>query len=430
MLEDAMNTLNSLGPVAISRTPEEIRQHKINSLYQKAIDSKKDIDIKNFLCIAHTIRLNSLKRRVELNGSPVVRNSKLYMQFRHLHPEIKFKSEDTKETVLLIAEENEYNPIGDYLNDLSTDVNLVTDQELSQWFGLDPKDDLSLDILWLCLRSAYQRGVKPGSKSDLCPILYGKPGLRKSTGIEALVPTNEWYNTCQNNVDIEHKDFLSSLNSHWFNEFAEIESLLTGKRASDIKGWSTRCIDNYPEKYENLSTSHLRTGVIWGTTNTVSLFSDVTGNRRFGVVRVMNTIDTDSIKNNCNRLWSTIKHQVEVEREITYLEDGCPLDMRIADRNELYNTSNPIQEGIIDFINELKDDKIHSKELLFRLSQIGIVDRGTLTYVLGDLMVKAGFERSKSVRVSGNVSSGWRRVNPKQESPPQTLESQFNDFKF
>lgn len=79
---------------------------------------------------------------------------------------------------------------------------------------------------------------------------------------------------------------------------------------------------------------------------------------------------------------------------------------------------------MISFISELKDDKIHTRDLKDRLLQIGVIDRGTLTYVLGDLLVKAGFEKVKALKIYGKISTGWKRVESEQQ--PASPFSNFN----
>ena len=56
-------------------------------------------------------------------------------------------------------------------------------------------------------------------------------------------------------------------------------------------------------------------------------------------------------------------------------------------------------------------DRIHSSDLRDGLAQIGVFDKGVLTYVLDDLMVKHGFEKVNQVRINGKNKSGYKRVN-------------------
>jgi predicted P-loop ATPase len=79
------------------------------------------------------------------------------------------------------------------------------------------------------------------------------------------------------------------------------------RSADEFKGFVTRVDDRYTEKNSNLSTSHPRRAVLWGTSNDSEILNDHTGNRRVWIIRTgARRLDPNWIEENRDSIWATV----------------------------------------------------------------------------------------------------------------------------
>ena len=186
------------------------------------------------------------------------------------------------------AEDRRFHPVRDYLD------------ALPAWDGVPRIETL----LCRCLQaddSPYVRAVSrkfsaaavariyvPGTKFDCVPVLDGAQGIGKSTLFRELAGP-EFYSETLSLTDMNDKAGAEKLQGIWIAEIGE----LAGMKKADIekvKAFLSTSDDKYRPSYGKVVESHPRQSVIVATVNGErGYLRDVTGNRRFWVVKCRQT---------------------------------------------------------------------------------------------------------------------------------------------
>ena len=102
-------------------------------------------------------------------------------------------SEKKIETAIgIVANENKYHPIRDFLNSLAWDGTERIRFCLRHFLGADV-DDYTYEALKLFMLGAITRAFKPGSKFEIMLCLVGGQGAGKSTFFRLLAVRDEWF---------------------------------------------------------------------------------------------------------------------------------------------------------------------------------------------------------------------------------------------
>lgn len=154
--------------------------------------------------------------------------------------------------------------------------------------------------LWTALAG---RVLVPGIQADMVPILYGEQGLRKTSAIRALVPSDDFYATID--MSVRDDDTARLMRGTLVNELEELRGLKT-RDAESIKAWITKTADKWTPKYVEFASTYRRRSVFIGTTNRDDILDDPTGERRWlpSAVGVSDSIDVDAIVRDREQLWA------------------------------------------------------------------------------------------------------------------------------
>lgn len=201
--------------------------------------------------------------------------------------------------LMMLGRRNGFHPVRDYLKSLRWDGNPLVDGLFSKYFGA--KDtEYARAVSRTFMIGAVARIMKPGCKVDLVPIIRGKQGAGKSTGLMALFgeswtgsPTSEWGS----------KDFLQHLHSGvWCLELAEL-SVMRRSEVEHIKRVITAQSDRFRLPYGRAQEDFPRQTVFAGTTNADEFLKDPTGNRRFLPIGV-GAVDVEGLTRDRDHLWA------------------------------------------------------------------------------------------------------------------------------
>jgi putative DNA primase/helicase len=214
-----------------------------------------------------------------------------------------FKGRDSVQDALSqCAAKNQFNPVTAYLNSLT-------------WDGVRRLDRLYIDYLGAAdtpyVRAvtrkshvaAVARATKPGIKYDTMPVLTGAQGLGKTTLIQKM--GQQWFS---NSIDsFEGKEASELLKGVWIVEIGEM-SAYNRSDLEVIKGFLSRCDDQYRAAYARKTEKHLRCCVFFGTSNRDDYLRDTTGSRRFwpvdvGVQKNIKSVFTD-LDGEIDQLWA------------------------------------------------------------------------------------------------------------------------------
>ena len=186
--------------------------------------------------------------------------------------------------IKIVANENRYHPVRDYLNSLQWDGTERIRYALHHFLGADT-DEYTYEALKLFLMGAIRRVFRPGSKFEVMLCLVGGQGAGKSTFFRLLAGRDEWFSDDLKKLDDEN--VYRKLQGHWIIEMSEMIATANAKSIEEIKSFLSRQKEVYKIPYETHPADRLRQCVFGGTSNAMDFLPlDRSGNRRFLPVQV------------------------------------------------------------------------------------------------------------------------------------------------
>ena len=185
------------------------------------------------------------------------------------------------DTLLWAAQRNSYHPVASYLHRIESDPLIAPgdiDTLASDYLGT--KDPLSDAMLAATLIGAIARALQPGCKFDTCCTLKGAQGIRKSSFWKALASPDWFCDTWQD----KPQDLFMAIQTCWFYEIAELDSLTSKKEAGVLKALLSSDTDAFRPPYAKSIGRYPRPSVLVGTCNRDDFLNDPTGSRRFWII--------------------------------------------------------------------------------------------------------------------------------------------------
>lgn len=227
----------------------------------------------------------------------------------------KFQETEIKRSVRLIAYENRYDSLKDWLSQLPT------------WDGV-PRIDTFFCRHWGIESSAYSKAVgrywwtllagralEPGIKGDMAVVLVSQQGKNKSEGIRAMAPTPEHYME----LDFEKPaaERVREMRGHNVIELGEMRGMNKAGIGAVRVTISTRADRNRGLYREHYDTLPRRCGFI-ATVNTDTPLTDTEGNRRWLPMTIPDDIDGKHIAAQI----ATEREQLWAEAVLVFKADG------------------------------------------------------------------------------------------------------------
>ena len=189
-----------------------------------------------------------------------------------------------QDAVMVIANENRYHPVRDFLNALQWDGIERIRYCLHRFLGADA-DDYTCEAMRLFLLGAISRAFRPGCKFEIMLCLVGGQGAGKSSFFRLLAVQDDWFSDDLKKLDDEN--VYRKMQGHWLIEMSEMIATANAKSIEEIKSFLSRQKETYKVPYETHPADRLRQCVFGGTTNRQDFLPrDRTGNRRFLPVTV------------------------------------------------------------------------------------------------------------------------------------------------
>ena len=184
-----------------------------------------------------------------------------------------------QDTVMVIANENRYHPVRDFLNSLQWDGTERIRFCLHRFLGAET-DDYTYEAMRLFLLGAISRAFRPGCKFEIMLCLVGGQGAGKSTFFRLLAVNDDWFSDDLKKLDDEN--VYRKMQGHWLIEMSEMIATANAKSIEEIKSFLSRQKETYKVPYETHPADRKRQCVFCGTSNTLDFLPlDRTGNRRF-----------------------------------------------------------------------------------------------------------------------------------------------------
>ena len=301
----------------------------------------------------------------------------------------------------IVANENKYHPIREYLEHLRWDGQSRISSLLPKYLGAD-ENTYTKEIMRLLMLAVIDRVYEPGCKFEIMVCLVGGQGAGKSTFFRFLAIHDEWFSDDLKRMDDEN--VYRKLQGHWIIEMSEMMATVNAKSIEDIKSFLSRQKETYKIPYETHPEDKPRQCVFVGTSNSMDFLPlDRTGNRRFAPVLV----HPERVE----------KHILENETEAReYFQQAW------AEAMELYR--NGIQELKLsketeEYLKELQ------KEFMPEDAKVGIIqiwlDELSENYVCSMMIYKEAFshefdtpkdwELKEINKVMNHSIVGWEKVS-------------------
>lgn len=211
---------------------------------------------------------------------------------------ILVNSKVTGEAVQMVAQENPFHPVHDYLKSLEWDGKPRLGTWLIDYLGAaDSPFVRAIGPRWLI--SAVARIFEPGCQVDHTLLLEGDQGIRKSSALHTLAGERYFADHLS---DLGSKDSRLELHGKWIIELEELDRVRRGDLPR-IKAFLTARSDHFRAPYGRRTEDVPRGCVFAGSVNDDSPLTDETGNRRFWPVKC-GSIKLDTLARDRDQLWA------------------------------------------------------------------------------------------------------------------------------
>ncbi len=231
---------------------------------------------------------------------------------------LNISTQVVREAVDVIAAENTFEPIRDYLLGLAWDEVPRLDTMFVDLCGVaDSRYARKVAAMWMI--QGVARALEPGCKADGVLVLEGAQGKRKSTFLRDLAGGLDYF---QEGIgDIYQKDTLLSMQTAWIIEIREMAGL-SGREIEAVKAFLDRQNDRYRSPYGARPEDHPRRCILAATTNLQSYLRDDTGARRWWPLLVT-TCDLEGLGEVRDQLWAEAVHRYRAG-EVWHVESDDP----------------------------------------------------------------------------------------------------------
>jgi predicted P-loop ATPase len=298
------------------------------------------------------LRWNLFTKVIELDEQPLEHIEHFYLQLSQQG--VKVTKDLAADAVHVVALENPYDPVRNYLEHVADHVQPVPIDQLATAY-LRPGDTpgtLYDAMLKATLIAAVRRIFEPGCKHDSACVLMGPQGCGKSTFWRNL--GGLWFSDALR--DIGSKDDLMVLHRSWLMEWAELDHITGRKHAGQVKAFLTQQTDMFRAPYQRTTEAFPRRSIIVGSTNRDTGFLvDDTGNRRFWVIPITAAphIPVDGLLLERDAIWSAAVAAYRAgEPNHLSREHSAQVDTE----NESYLVDSPWKAAIQEWLNAPRND--------------------------------------------------------------------------
>ena len=342
-----------------------------------------------------------------------------------------------QDAVMVIANENRYHPVRDFLNALQWDGIERIRYCLHRFLGADA-DDYTCEAMRLFLLGAISRAFRPGCKFEIMLCLVGGQGAGKSSFFRLLAVQDDWFSDDLKKLDDEN--VYRKMQGHWLIEMSEMIATANAKSIEEIKSFLSRQKETYKVPYETHPADRKRQCVFCGTSNTLDFLPlDRTGNRRFVLVMVHPELaeihildDEPAARAYLIQVWA---EAMEIYRSGNFKLRFSPAMneyLKVHQRDFMPEDTKAGQ--IIEYLEKCSDNMVCSKQL-FREALGHSFDEPKQWEIreINDIMNNSvtgwrAFSNPRYFRSPYGRQKGWERIQPDngggdfQELTPEEVE--------
>jgi len=348
------------------------------------------------------LSFDDLRCEILLDGKPIVIADELKSWFNETYS-YNCNASDLLNHLTYLAKKNTFNPVEQYLAQChKTAKRIPIDNLATRYFGTDSPFYNVLVKKWLI--GSVARILQPGCKFDNALILQGKQNICKTTFFQIL--GGQWFDNSLG--DIGNKDSYLVLHLSWIHELGEFDRITSKKAAGEIKDFLTRQNDVFRKPYGREALSHPRRSAICGSVNKNSFLLDETGNRRFWIIPIPETlkrIDIEMLAKERDGIWASAVDAF-LNKEQWWLTDEQ--EDESSANNILFEIHDEWESDIgyhLDACTEVSVSEILSK--VFGLEPAKH-DRQTQMRVSA-ILIKLGWQKRGRVLHQGKRQAIWKR---------------------
>ena len=314
-----------------------------------------------------------------------------------------------EDAVKVIANENRYHPVCDFLNSLVWDGTERIRFCLHHFLGADT-DDYTYEALRLFLLGAISRVFTPGCKFEIMLCLVGGQGSGKSSFFRLLAVNDDWFSDDLKKLGDDN--VYRKMQGHWIIEMSEMIATANAKSIEEIKSFLSRPKETYKIPYETHPADRKRQCVFGGTSNTLDFLPlDRTGNRRFVPVMVyperadVHILDDEAASRAyINQMWA---EAMEIYRSGDFkLKFSPAMDEYLKAHQREFMPEDTKASQIQDYLDNYKGNMVCSKQLY----------REALGHLYDE---PKQWELREINDIMNNAVTGWRAfVNPRYFPEP------------
>lgn len=228
---------------------------------------------------------------------------------------LNISEKDLDTSLNVIAEQNEYNPVRDYLNEACERYTRKEDKEpirkVFECIELDPRSNQDKEFCYTLFEKWLISAVvmafnDNGDKTAQGVLIFkGKQGIGKTRFLYQILPNKEW-GADGISIDTNNKDSMIIATSAWIVELGEFGETMKARQVDRLKSFITQGKDSYRVPYGKSYNTVPRRTIYMGTVNDDEFLKDSTGNRRYWVIAVKG-FDFEALsKINLSEMWGQV----------------------------------------------------------------------------------------------------------------------------
>jgi hypothetical protein len=289
--------------------------------------------------------------------------------------------------------EKKFHPVREYLDRQVWDGQSRLRKLLSYYFNAEDTElNSEFGTRWMI--AAVRRVRQPGCKFDPILTLRSEQGTGKSTGIQILATPegNTWFSDSLE-IGASAKETIENTAGVWIAEFAELHKMNT-REVEGIKRFASSREDRARVAFGRVSARVPRQFVCVATVNQTHFLRDDTGNRRFWIVEVGRTRETELLADR-DQLWAEAAHREAEGEQINIPPELWPA---AAEVTEDHMKEDPVADAAAAALAGLPDNDafVTAADLA---AAVGITD-----------VTKRGGATAQSI-AAGARRAGWKAGN-------------------
>ena len=253
----------------------------------------------------------------------------------------KFPTGKVQEFVTLLADQNQHNPVVNWVSSKPWDgvsrLQLLLDTVTVDGDG-KLKDALIKRWMLSAIAGAYSA---KGVSAHGVLVMQGAQNLGKTSWFKSLVPDELGLTKDGMLLRPDDKDSVKQVVSHWLVELGELDATFRKSDIAALKSFITNDKDILRQPFARKASEFARRTVFFGSVNPKEYLHDTSGNRRYWTIEATELNARHGL--DMQQIWAEVHDMWKAGEEHYLLPEELEL---LNDHNEDFQTADPIDERI------------------------------------------------------------------------------------